>query len=72
MLKSVTVRRAKKYNLQKETITLEIDKDVLQWLENKEKSYQSYINTLCRGQGPLNPTYRLKINFQLSYSIKSP
>ena len=48
MLKSATVRRGKKSHLQKETITLQIDRDVLQWLKNKEESYQSYINTLLR------------------------
>lgn len=48
MLKSARVRPGKKSNLQKETITLQIDKDVLQWLQSKEESYQSYINTLLR------------------------
>ncbi len=48
MLKPVTIHRGKKYHFQTETITLQIDRDVWQWLESKEESYQSYINTLLR------------------------
>ncbi len=48
MLKSAKVHRGKKSLPQKETITLEIDRDVLEWLQTKEESYQSYINTLLR------------------------
>ena len=48
MLKSATVRRGVKSPSQKESVTLQIDTDVLNWFKAKGTSYQNQINALLR------------------------
>lgn len=48
MFKSATVNRGVKSSSQKETVTLQLDTDVLTWFKTKGTSYQNQINALLR------------------------
>ena len=48
MLKSATVRRGVKSPPQKESVTLQIDTDVLNWFKTKGTSVSNQINALLR------------------------
>lgn len=48
MLKSATIRRGVKSTPEKETVTLQLDVDVLTWFKTQGTSYQNQINALLR------------------------